>query len=70
MVLLAVVFASKSASPGQELSPVLKFNEVLGPGAKLTSPDIKTIPVVKGKSEPLASKEAIPLSAPKSVPVR
>ena len=30
LVLLAEVFASKSASPGQELFPVLKFNELLG----------------------------------------
>ena len=68
LVLVAVVFASKSASPGQPKSPLL-ITEVLGPGTKLTSPDIKTMPSSKGKSEPLASKKAIPLSLPKSVPV-
>ncbi len=71
LVAVAVVFASKSGSPGQDASPPLRVTPVLlGPGACETSPVIKTIPSEKGKPEPFALKYPIPFTFPKSVPVR
>ena len=68
MVLVAVVLASRSASPGQAPPPSL-ISVVLGPGTSDTVPEHSTIPESKGNPEPLDSKAAIPFTSPKSIPV-